>query len=209
MQKKMYCHAEHSLHTSSLPLHQVGHLPTPTVSGAVAEGMAEIDEVKLAMTARTTAAEKRIICDSRDIVSDNSEEDSTCEDGWLLVCAQNCCLKFVLPMHICNASRLPAKSHQQLGVKLLSTEQIHDSNQLSTRYQKHSTSWNHFRMARWVHVEFGTYQGKSQRNIHLASRRRIVSSESGHLSNSSDFFTAGSLITCLLATLSPHCGAKT
>jgi hypothetical protein len=92
---------EHSLHSSSL-LHQVGHLPTPAESGA-----AEIDDAKLAMTARTIAEEKRIICDSCDIGSNDSEEDNTEEDGWLL-CAEYCYLKFV-PVHICNASRLPAK----------------------------------------------------------------------------------------------------
>jgi hypothetical protein len=74
-------------------------------------GAAEIDDARLAMTARTIAEEKRIICDSCDIGSNNSEEHNTEleEDGWLL-CAEYCYLKFVLPVHICNASRLPAKS---------------------------------------------------------------------------------------------------
>jgi hypothetical protein len=62
---------EQSLHSSSL-LHQVEHLPTPAVSGA-----AEIDDAKLAMTARTIAEEKRIICDLCDTGSTNSVEDST------------------------------------------------------------------------------------------------------------------------------------
>jgi hypothetical protein len=43
-------------------------------------GAAEIDDAKLAMTVRTIAEEKCIICDSCDIGSNNSEADNTEED---------------------------------------------------------------------------------------------------------------------------------
>ncbi|KAG1795546.1 uncharacterized protein BJ212DRAFT_1526349 [Suillus subaureus] len=58
------------LHTSSV-LQKLGHISVPLV--AASAGMAEIgDEAEAAMTTRTIAEEKRIICDSCATGSDNS-----------------------------------------------------------------------------------------------------------------------------------------
>ncbi|KAG2755058.1 hypothetical protein P692DRAFT_20827486 [Suillus brevipes Sb2] len=102
------------------------------------------------MTARTIAEEKRIICDSCDIGSINSEEDNAEGDVWLL-CAEYCYLEFVLPLHICNASRLPAKvaSATWYGRTTYWTNSRVQSAVINL-YQKHSTSWSHFRTPRWV-----------------------------------------------------------
>jgi hypothetical protein len=63
------------LHTSSV-LQKFGHTSVPLVAASV--GVAEIgDEAKAVITTRTNAEEKRIICDSYAMGSDNSEENGS------------------------------------------------------------------------------------------------------------------------------------
>jgi hypothetical protein len=108
--KKVHFPYMQALH-AELPKQNRGHLSAvvAVVAPAKSAGIADIDDVKAATTARTIAEEKRIVCDSCDMGSSNSARNSIGRRLAFMYSLESllrgCAFE---QMHICNASRLPA-----------------------------------------------------------------------------------------------------
>lgn len=86
-------------------MHHLGHL-SATAAPVASVGMAETDDATTVTMARTIAEDNRIVCDSCDLGSENSEDDSRKTIGFYV-------LTTVLPAYVVLSNRcineLPAE----------------------------------------------------------------------------------------------------
>lgn len=134
----------HPAHSSS-KRQKLGQTSALAVSGAAA-GLAEVDEAKAATTARAIEEETRIICELCDLGSDDFEDSRRTAGFYVL---KYCYMKFVLGG--CAFKQMRAWSAMPADCQpTIYWTNSRVQSAVIPLYQKHSTSWSHFRTPRWV-----------------------------------------------------------